>query len=51
LFDLPVGAQTLTLTATAGTGAFAITWYDRYLGLAIPRGIGTWRIGSTFKVT
>lgn len=51
LFDLPVGAQTLTLTATAGTGAFAVTWYDRYLGLGIPRGIGAWIIGSTFVVS
>lgn len=51
LFDLPVGAQTLSLTAASGTGAFAVTWYDRYLGLGIPSGIGSWIIGSTFVVS
>ena len=34
LFSIPRGAgQTVRLTATAGTGAFSISWYNRFLGI------------------
>jgi len=34
LFDIPRGAQTLRLTAAAGTTSLCtITWYDRFLGV------------------
>ena len=33
LFCVPAGTQTIRLTATSGTGAFGITWYNRYLGI------------------
>ena len=34
LFDIPRGAQTLRLTAVAGSaGLCTVTWYDRYLGI------------------
>jgi len=33
LFSIPTGLQTIRLTATAGAGAFSVSWYSRFLGI------------------
>jgi len=33
LFSIPQGAQVIRLTATSGTGAVTVRWYNRYLGI------------------